>query len=347
MKVIKFNKKNLVRTFLKFTAIVLLINLCLACNNEPKMDYFIASGPIQGTMYNITYQWHEDISAQIDSVLHSFNKSLSNFDENSTISRINRNETDIVDELFMEMYYVAHEVHHNTEGAFDITVAPIANLWSFGWKNNTIDEITPETIDSLLQFVGMDKVDMQGYYVLKEKPEIQFIGNAIAQGQSADYLAKFLKDVGLKNFLVEIGGELTCIGKNPDENKWRVGIDKPIEGSGYENRENQAIVHLSDKSIATSGNYRKYIEQDGQKHGHSLNPVTGYPAINNLLSVTVITEKCIFADAYATAFMVLGLEKSIAITEKLPDIEAYFIYEDDNGIVKDIASSGFESYFKE
>ncbi len=331
----------------KIVLFAFLLSL-FACNNQEQgMDYYIASGPIQGTMYNVTYEWHEDISTQIDSVLHSFNNSLSNFDKNSTISRINRNETDIADELFMEMFYAALEVYNNTEGVFDITIAPIANLWSFGWKNDSTDEIKQETIDSLLQFVGMGKVQMQGYYVIKERPEIQFIGNAIAQGQSADYLAKFLKDIGLKNFLVEIGGEIICFGKNPSGNKWRVGIDKPIEGSGYEDRENQAIVHLSGKSIATSGNYRKFIEQDGHKHGHSLNPVTGYPAINNLLSVTIITDKCIFADAYATAFMVLGLEKSLEITEKLKEIEAYFIYEDDNGNIKDIASSGFERYFRE
>ena len=327
-------------------SIFLLLIIVSSCNEKEKMNYYLASGPIQGTMYNITYEWSEDLSSEIDSLLQTFNKSLSNYDANSTISRINRNETDIADQLFLEMFYASLEVYNNTDGYFDITIAPIANLWSFGWKNNKANEITKEVIDSLLQYVGMNKVQMQGKYVIKDKPEIQFIGNAIAQGQSVDYVSNYLKGLGVKNFLVEIGGEIYCEGVNSSGSKWRIGIDKPIEESGYDDRQNQAIVILSGKAIATSGNYRKFVEQNGVKFGHSINPVTGYPAENSLLSVTVIADKCILADAYATAFMVTGLHRAIEIVEAEQGIEAYFIYLDGDS-PSDYATKGFKDYLPE
>ncbi len=311
--------------------------LLLSCKQQQVKEYYRASGPIQGTSYNVTYHWHEDISKQIDSVLHVFNKSLSNFDKNSTISRINRNEISEADDLFLEMFIVAREVYDKTDGAFDITIAPIANFWGFGWTSyDRADTLIQNDIDSLLQFVGMNKVRLSGNEVIKSLPEIQFIGSAIAKGQSVDFLARYLQEKGIENFLIEIGGEIRCLGMNPNNEKWRIGIDKPVEGSGYHDRENQKILSLTDKSLATSGNYRNYIKYDGKTLGHSLDPRTGYPAVNNLLSVTVITDLCIYADAWATAFMVLGLEKSLEIIEAHDNIKTYFIYLDEDGEVKDL-----------
>ena len=313
---------------------------------EDRQDYYISSGPIQGTTYNVTYQWDEDISGEIDSVLHRFNNSLSNFDKNSTISKINRNETDIVDNLFIEMFNVAKEVYENTDGAFDITVAPIVNLWSFGWKDNKSGEITQQKIDSILQYVGMDKVELKDNKIIKSHSNIQFISSAIAKGQSVDYLSAFLNQKGLINFLVEIGGEIYCQGVNSNGTEWRIGIDKPIDNSGYYDRQNQIIISISNKSIATSGNYRQFIEHNGEKKGHSLDPRTGYPAENNLLSVTVIADRCIYADAYATSFMVAGFEKSIEIVEKINSLEAYFIYTDENNDIKEYSTEVFEKFFE-
>ncbi|MDD3741303.1 MAG: FAD:protein FMN transferase [Bacteroidales bacterium] len=327
-------------------AIFLLTLLVLfSCGNNRKKVYRYYEGPIQGTYFHITYEWHEDLSEEIDSLLQNFNKSLSNYDTTSVISKINYNKSNSTDELFIKMFQTSLEVYQKSEGAFDITVAPIVNLWGFGWTKNP-EHYIPDSMEikESLKYVGMDKFKLEKGKITKLFPESMMVSNAIAQGLSVDYVSDYLFDLGLKNFLVEIGGELYCFGVNSKANEWRIGIDKPIENSNYNSRENQIIINVSGKAIATSGNYRKYIENNNQKFGHSIDPRTGYPAENSLLSVTVISESCMYCDAWATAFMVCGLDKSLEIAENDSDIEAYFIYEDKNGKTQSRMTSGFKKY---
>ncbi len=324
-----------------FLGLTLLAILAVSCDR--KAEYIKYSGPTQGTMFNITYCSDTNYNAEIDSLLQAFCRSLSNYDSTSLISRINRNETDSLDALTEEFFTVSKEVWANTDGIFDVTVAPIVNAWGFGWKRHETHIPDSTEIYSLLQHVGMSKIEIANGKIIKHDPEIQIITNAIAQGMSVDYVSDFLKSKGISNFLVEIGGEIYCSGKNANGYDWKIGVDKPIEGSGYEYRENQIKIHLSDMAVNTSGNYRKFIEEGGKKYGHSINPTTGYPAENEMISATVVYPDCIRADAYATAFMVMGAEKAMKIVESINGMEAYFIIQED-GETKAIESSGFSIY---
>ncbi len=331
---------------MKYLLIACCITLFFSCTNTPKKDYYFYEGPIQGTTFHITYEWSEDLAPQIDSLLQEFNMSLSNYDPNSNISQINMNLTDQMNDLTRTMLESSYFVYENTDGAFDVTVAPIVNAWGFGWirkENQTLPDSL--MIDSLLQYVGMDKIMLNGNLITKDNPNVSIITNAIAQGLSVDYVSEYLIDLGLENFLVEIGGEIYCYGKNSKGEPWRIGIDKPIEGSVEENRENQIIINLSGRAIATSGNYRKFIENDNEKIGHSIDPRTGYYAENDLLSVSVIGDNCMMCDAFATGFMVCGQTQALQITEKVDNIEAYFLYLNDDGAVKSVWTNGFEEYF--
>ncbi len=325
-------------------AFVLLVS---SCTNNNGKEYIKYSGPIQGTLFNITYESDSIYNEAIDSLLNTFNKSLSNYDPNSLISRLNRNETDSLDALCEEFFSVSKEVWANTDGYFDVTVAPIVNAWGFGWIKHE-EQHVPDSIviDSLLQYVGTDKIDIINGKLSKQHPESMIITNAIAQGMSVDYVSDFFKSKGITNYLVEIGGEIYCSGKNAKGNEWKIGVDKPIEGSGYGYRESQIVIHLSDMAVNTSGNYRKFIEEGEHKYGHSINPKTGHSAINEMLSATVIYPDCIRADAYATAFMAMGHEKAMKIVESIDGMEAYFIIHE-NGETKTVESSGFKKFIEE
>lgn len=328
---------------------IILISLCLiflfACNRPAEMQYYKVTGPIQGTTYSITYQYDKDLAVEIDSLLQLFNASLSNYDTSSVISKWNNNKIEVPDSLLLLMYNTSKEVYYKTDSAFDITIAPIANLWGFGWEKHNKNNI-PDSADIMnnLQYVGMHKIAYSDGKLLKSNPNIKIITNAIAQGLSVDYISGYFNSLNINNYLVEIGGELYCKGVNPQGLKWHVGIDKPINNSGFEDRENQLVINISDKAIATSGNYRKFVEANGKKYGHALDPRTGYPAINELLSVSVVSNSCVLSDAYATGFMVVGLQKSIQIIEKLNDIEVYFIYVDKRDSVVSYYTNGFEKY---
>jgi len=322
--------------------LTLLAIITASCDR--KSEYIRYSGLTQGTMFNIIYCSDTNYNEEIDSLLHAFCRSLSNYDSTSLISRINRNETDSLDPLAKEFFEVSKEVWTNTEGFFDITVAPIVNAWGFGWKRHEKHIPDSSEIDSLIQHVGMDKIEIVNGKIIKRDPNVQTITNAIAQGMSVDYISDFLKSKGIRNFLVEIGGEIYCSGKNSWGKGWRIGIDKPIEGSGYEYRKSQIKIHMSDMAVNTSGNYRKFLEEGGKKFGHSINPRTGYPAENEMISATVIYPDCIRADAYATAFMVMGAEKAMKIVESIDGMEAYFITHE-GGETKTMESSGFSIYY--
>lgn len=309
-----------------FIPIIILFLLGEACK---KQEYFFNEGGAQGTSFHITYQANQSFSEEIDSVLKAFDMSLSAWEPNSILSRINRNDSTVIaDEMVCEVFNKALEVNKASDGMFDITVGPLVKAWGFYNKTHAVHDSA--RILQLLKFVGMDKVHLLGGKIIKESDSIILDVNAIAQGYSVDVVSKFLEKQNIKNYCVEIGGELKAEGKNPKGNKWRVGIDKPIDGSMTPGAELQTIIELHNKAMATSGDYRKFIIENGIKYAHHLNPKTGYPAKNTLLSATIITNDCITADAYGTACMVLGLEKSVGLLKE-KGLDGYLIYSDDNG----------------
>ena len=321
---------------LLFIAIIGLF--IISCNQKPKSSYITFGGFTQGTTYNITYESHDstDYQNEIDYLLAEFDTSLSTYNKFSVISKINNNESNVTDFYLRTVFKKSGELYKNTNGAFDITVAPLVNAWGFGFKNK--EEITNALIDSLLEFVGFQNICIKDSIIIKVDPRVMLDVNAIAQGYSVDVIADFLEKQGITNYLVEIGGEIKTKGINKKDKQWRIGIDKPFDNNNIPGENLQAIITLSNKSLATSGNYRKFYERNGIKYSHTINPKTGYPVTHSLLSVTVITSDCMTADAYATAFMVMGLDKAFKLAEELPFIEAYFIYNNEDGTFQERAT---------
>jgi thiamine biosynthesis lipoprotein len=331
---------------LAFTVIILL--QLVACASKKLITVKI-EGKAQGTSYRITYLSDTNISYQtgIDSLLESIDASLSTYDTNSIISRINRNDSfAIADDDFIKVFNNSIDISRKTNGSFDITVAPLVNAWGFGFTQAA--KIDSAMIDSLLQFVGYKMVQLRGRSVVKEKSSVMLDFNAIAQGYTVDVLSHYLEDHGIENYLVELGGEVRGRGKKITNEYWRVGIDRPAEESLFGEQPLQAAITLIDCSLATSGNYRKYIEENGQRYSHIINPMTGYPAKHNLLSATVMASDCMTADAYATAFMVMGMERSKQFLSENSalELEVFFIYGDGNDY-KTYASEGLKAQLEE
>jgi thiamine biosynthesis lipoprotein len=307
--------------------------------------YISFSGFAQGTTYHITYESKggENLKALVDSLLADFDMSLSIYQPASIISRINRNEPGTkTDSRFRKVFKKSFEVYENTDGAFDITVGPIVNALGFGNKD-TLD-MNSRIIDSLLFYVGMEKVRLSADSLVKQDPNIVLDVNAIAQGFSVDLVAEFLESRKIRNYLVEIGGEVSARGRNENNQVWRIGIDKPVEGNFLPGEDLQTIIMLDNRSLATSGNYRKYYEKNGIKYVHTINPKTGYPVVSNLLSATVVAGDCMTADAYATALMVFGVERSIQFLESHTFLDAYLIYADAQGNFRTYLTPGLKKY---
>jgi thiamine biosynthesis lipoprotein len=315
-----------------------------ACN---KNEYIHLQGYAQGTTYSIIYKTNkkQNFEQEINTILKKFDKSLSNYDSTSIISKINRNEAVELDSMFIACFETGQKVAKQTNGAFDMTVGPLIKAYGF-FKNDTIFPNETE-IDSLLKFVGFQNISIHNKQIIKTDSRIMLDVNAIAQGYSVDVVASFLEKKAILDYMIEIGGEIKTKGLNSKGLDWKIGIDKPIDNSTIENRELQTVIALSGKSLATSGNYRKFYIKDGKRFAHTINPITGKPAENELLSVTVITNTCIYADAYATAFMTMGLNKSIDFIEANNHIDVYFIFTDKNDSIKTLATPGFQQYFIE
>lgn len=305
--------------------------------------YITNSGKIFGTFYNITYSSDADLHSEIRKTLQQVDNSLSPFNKQSIISAINNNTDTLPDEKFIHVFALAQEVSAKTEGAFDITVAPLVNAWGFGFKKG----ITPDslTIDSIRQFVGYSTVAMIDGKVVKQHPQTMLDCSAIAKGYGCDAVAATLEANGVKNYMVEIGGEVVTKGKNSKGGVWAIGISKPTENPTTSNNELHEIIAITGKSMATSGNYRNFREENGRKIAHTIDPRTGYPVQHSLLSATVIADDCATADAYATSFMVMGVEKAMSHCTA-NNIEGYFIYSDENGILKTTMTEGFKKYLK-
>lgn len=335
----KLSYRHLFLTFLVF----LLIS-CISNKKKDNYTYFHDSGEIFHTLYSIKYAYNRSLESEILAKLESFEQSLNPFRENSIISNINNNIPVKPDSMFKEVFNKAMEVSRMSEGKFDITASPLINAWGFGFKN--MDSITPEIIDSLKEFVGYDKItiDSEGN-VIKIDSRVQLNTSAISKGYSCDLIAKLLNSYGVENYMIFIGGEIVAKGINDKGDCWRIGIDKPVDDSTGLKHELQTILSLCDESLATSGNYRNYYLKDGKKYAHTIDPQTGYPSEQDILSATVIADDCMTADAYATAFMASGLEKSKEIARKIPGLHYYFIYVKPNGIVDIAYSEGFEQFF--
>lgn len=322
-----------------FTSFILLI---LGCNRGINNTITI-SGAAQGTSYHITYVagQHSNYRESFDSIFKKINLSLSTYDTGSIISRINRNDTTVtVDQYFSDVFKKSIEVSEKTKGLFDVTVAPIINAYGFGFTKR--ERITDALIDSLLRFVGYKKVRLVDNKLVKDMPQVMLDFNAIAQGYTVDILASFLEGKGISNYMIEVGGELKAKGTKLNDSSWTVGIEQPNE-SLTDDASLFAEIKIKNKSLATSGNYKKFYVEDGKKYAHIIDPFTGYPAKHNLLSTTVIADDCMTADAYATSFMVMGLEKSkqFLSDHRNLNLEVFFIY-DENGTLKKFTSKNFE-----
>ena len=301
--------------------VILIIGTVLILQKQP--PFRTNEGMVFGTVYRITYQHQDDLHNDIKTALQEVDNSLSPYNPNSIITRINHNENTTLNEHFTHVFNLAQEVSAQTEGAFDISVAPLVNAWGFGFKHSI--EIDQATIDSLRQFVGYQKMQLENGKIVKRDPRLMLDCSSIAKGYGVDRVAKTLEKKGVKNYMVDIGGEVVLKGKNSRMKTWRIGINKPVEDSLSINQELQTILEISDIGMATSGNYRKFYYKDGKKYAHTIDPRLGYPVQHNILSATVLAKDCTTADAYATAFMVMGLEKAKAFCEEHPELEAYFI----------------------
>lgn len=310
-----------------------------------------SEGAVFGTVYHITYQSEMDLQQGIDSVLQAVDNSLSPFNEHSVITAINNNVDMSVDQMFTEVFRLSLEVAATTGGAFDITVAPLVNLWGFGFKN--MDKVSDEKVDSLLEYVGLDKVRLVGekddtarvcrYKIQKDKPQTMLDCSAIAKGYGVDAVGKYLEDNGITNYMVEIGGEIRVRGVNPQGNLWRIGINKPDDDLKGVSTEIEEVLQVTQLSMATSGNYRNFYEKDGKRYAHTIDPRTGFPVQHSLLSSTVLAQDCAKADAYATAFMVLGMDEAKKVLAKHTELMAFFIYTDKDGNTREWYSEGLKN----
>ena len=296
--------------------------------NNPN-NYFIISGFAQGTYYKITYhdEKRRNLQHEIETILQQFERSLSVYDSTSIISRVNRNEDIEVDDYFIKLFNRATEISKQTNGAFDMSGEPLFLAWGFSRKNKI--PMDAHKVDSLKQYVGMDKIRLNGRKVIKTNPNVVINGNAIAKGYSTDVIADFLNKKGCTDYLVDIGGEMRLKGLSPRNREWVIGIDAPIDGN-YESGDSiQVKLSVTNKGLATSGNYRRFYMDGNKKIAHTINPKTGYPTNHNLLSCTVIANDGLTADAFVTAFMVVGLDSAKVWINKFPELEACFIYDDD------------------
>ncbi len=326
---------------MKQLSFILIIALFSAACQKEK-EYVANEGFIYGTTYHISYESpnSEDFQVGIEAEMNKLNRSLSTFDSTSVISKVNQNVAVELDDYFLTVYNKAMEVSKNSDGAFDITVAPMVNVWGFGFKNK--ENITDELIDSLKIITGYKKIRLQNGKIFKDHPNTMLDGSAIAKGFACDVVGDFLNKKGCVNYMVEIGGEVVAFGKNKKGKAWSIGISKPDDNDFFTSQKLKAIVKLPERALATSGNYRNFYVEDGKKYAHTINPKTGYPIQHSLLSTTVLADNCMTADAYATAFMVLGLQKSIELAERVSGIDVYFVYADEEGDYKTYVSPGFK-----
>lgn len=297
--------------------------LYLSLSRSQEMRYYQHQGNVFGTYYNIRYEATESYEDSILLRLKEFDASLSTFNQASTIAVLNQGRDTVLDAFFLQMFATAQEVSRISNGAFDITVAPLVNAWGFGFKNK--ENVTPEMIDSIRLYVGYQSVSVEGQHLVKQSPQTMLDASAIAKGYGCDVVADFLREKGCRNLLVDIGGECVLEGLNQEGHPWRVGITKPIDDTSGQTNDIQQVIASEHLCMATSGNYRQFYYEGGLRRSHTIDPRTGYPAGHNLLSATITASSCMRADALATACMVLGADSAMALINNIPDAECYLI----------------------
>lgn len=316
--------------------LLLIASLLLLCSCEKSGRYVRIEGFAQGGTYHVICSpvrgvGQQALRAAIDSRLQAIDFSLSGYNKGSLLSRLNAGEDLPLDSLFIECFTISKAVWAETDGAFDPSAAPLFDLWGFGFTNK--EQVTDRAVDSVRAFVGMDRLRLEmredGTHLVREDPRMKLNFNAVAQGYSCDVVARYLDSLGCRAYLVDIGREIICKGLNESGTAWRIGLDKPTDGNMEEGRDLQAILEVSDCGIVTSGNYRKFYIENGQKYAHTIDPKSGRPVSHNLLSATVVAKDAATADAYATWLMVVGVDKARAILSGRPDLEALLVYEED------------------
>ena len=309
--------------------VLLIVGTVLIIHQQRNAPFQHNEGFVFGTSYHITYQCDSDLHEGIMGELQKVDQSLSPFNEKSIITAINQNREVVPDRMFLEVFQKAMEISRETAGAFDITVAPLVNAWGFGFKHG--QHPTAHQVDSLRRLVGYQKVSLKDGKIEKQDSRMMLDCSAIAKGYGADVVARFLRGRDVSNFMVEIGGEIVTSGINPKRLPWKIGVTKPTDDSLSVGDELQSVLNVTDKAMATSGNYRNFYYKGGRKFAHTIDPSTGYPVQHSLLSATVLANDCATADAFATSFMVVGVEKAKQVLERHPELMAYFIYNDDKG----------------
>lgn len=328
----------------KNIVLILILIVCYSCKQEKRVNENLDQeniklvGQIFGTSYSIIYQSETNYQQQFDSLFQVVNQSLSTYIPESDISRLNRNEDVIVDDHFVKVFQTSREIYNQTQGSFDPTIGAIVNAWDFG-PEGKITNIDSLKIDSLMMGVGFNKVNLHDHKVIK--PNITFLDfNAIAKGYGVDVIANFLKDKGIANYLVEIGGEIHAHGFNAEKDKpWKVGLEMPrFDGA-------QSVlkaISLENEAMATSGTYRKFkVDDNGNRYSHIIDTKTGYPSKTNLLSISVLAENCMVADAYATAFKTMGVENVQNFIKANPELKVFLIFENKKGELETLSLNGF------
>jgi len=323
------------KVFFWFLGLVVLAS----CSRQPQK--VVLQGLAQGSYYAVTYfdEKNRNFQREIDSIFHAVDMSVNLWVDSSVISKVNRNEEVTLDNIFIDNFNIAQEAARLSDGYFDPTISPIVAAWGFSYKSG--DNLTPQLIDSLKQWVDYRKIKIENKKVIKENPNMTLDFNAIAQGYTSDLIAAFLESQGINNYLVDTGGEIMAKGAKPNGKPWIVGIEKPADSWDAE-QVVQTRVALQDKGLVTSGSTRKYVERNGKRYSHCIDPMTGYPVEHNVLSVTVSAKNSVWADALASICMVMGMEKSLPLIESLDGVEAYYIFVNDNNELETFATEGFQ-----
>ena len=325
----------------KIDLMIIGLAVLASCGKQP--EKVVLQGLAQGSYYAVTYydEQNRNFQREIDSIFHAVDMSVNLWVDSSIISKVNRNEEVALDSIFIDNFNIAQEAARLSDGYFDPTISPIVAAWGFSYKSG--DSLTPQLIDSLRQLVDYRNIRIENGKVVKENPAMTLDFNAIAQGYTSDLIARFLESRGVKNFLVDTGGEIMARGEKPDGKPWIVGIEKPAENMDSE-RIVQTRIALCDKGLVTSGSTRKYVERNGKRYSHCIDPKTGYPVEHQLLSVTVMAENSVWADALASICMVMGKERSLPLIQGMEGVEAYYIFVNDKNELETFATEGFRVF---
>lgn len=318
---------------------VVVIVLVLVSCKKPENSKL--AGPVFGTTYHIQYysKNKHDFQPKIDSLFYVINKSMSTYQVNSDISKLNRNESNVIDSHFEKVFDASKRIYKETNGFFDPTIGNLVNAWDFGPEGNIVN-LDSLKIDSLMVSVGMDKVKRESNKIIKKDPNTFIDFNAIAKGYGVDVISEFLESQSIDNYIVEIGGEIRTKGINVEKNKdWKVGVEMPhFDGTQSVIR----AISLKDAAMATSGTYRKFkVDKNGKRYSHIIDTKTGYPSQTNLLSISVIATNCMTADAYATAFKAMGIETVKTFLKSHPEFKVFLIFDNDNKELETLSLNGF------